>query len=242
MIGSTETVILAGGEGTRLAPALPSGWPKVLAPVRGVPFLAYLLDHLYDAGGRRVTLCLGYGATHVEDFLAARGWPGDLSIQVVIEPQPAGTAGALRDALPRVRSDPFLALNGDTYCDADLEDLLAFHESRRAEITVALAEMDDQGRFGQTEVAEDGRITKFSEKEASGARGLVSAGIYAVNASVVRGLRTARKLSWEYDVLPAHAGRGLYGRACCRWFVDVGTPDSLRGAADLIRGLPAHSR
>ena len=60
----------------------------------------------------------------------------------------------------------------------------------------------------------DGRITKFSEKGRSGGRGLASAGIYVVNASVIRGLPPVQKLSWEHEVLPAYAGmfanRGAY--------------------------------
>ena len=112
-----------------------------------------------------------------------------------------------RDALPRVRSDPFLALNGDTYGAVDLEDLFSFHKLRRADITLALAEVDDVGRFGQIETAEDGRLTKFSEKGRSRGGGLVNAGIYAVNASVIRSLPGTQKLSWERDVLPSHAGR-----------------------------------
>ena len=38
-------VILAGGLGTRLAGML-EGKPKVLAPISGRPYLAYLLDWL----------------------------------------------------------------------------------------------------------------------------------------------------------------------------------------------------
>lgn len=234
MLERTEAVILAGGQGTRLAPALPQGWPKTLAPIHGIPFLAHLLDHLYRRGLRRVTLCLGYGATHVEEFLLQYPCPADLSIQVAVEPTPAGTAGALREALARVRSDPFFALNGDTYSDVDFDDLLASHLRSGAAVSVALALVDDVSGYGQIEVSADGRITRFGEKGPAKGRGLANAGTYVIDRAVISGLSPARSLSWECDVLPSHAGRALYGLTCCRWFVDIGTPESLQRAAKAI--------
>ncbi len=232
MLESTEAVILAGGQGTRLAPALPQGWPKTLAPIHGTPFLGHLLDDLYRRGLRRVTLCLGYGAAHVEEFLAQYPCPTDLSIQVAVEPTPAGTAGALREALARVRSDPFLALNGDTYGDIDLEELMASHLRLGAAVSIALAPVADVSGYGQIEVSADGRITQFGEKGPARGRGLANAGTYAINRAVISGLSPASTLSWERDVLPTQAA--LYGFTCCRWFVDIGTPDSLRRAAETI--------
>jgi NDP-sugar pyrophosphorylase family protein len=49
---------------------------------------------------------------------------------------------------------------------------------------------------------------------------------------VIAGLSPASRLSWERDVLPSQAA--LYGFTCCRWFVDIGTPESLRRAAETI--------
>lgn len=234
MLENSEAVILAGGQGTRLAPALPQGWPKTLAPIHGIPFLAHLLDHLYRRGLRRVTLCLGYGSTHVEEFLVHYPRPADLSIQVVVESTPVGTAGALCEALAGLRSDPFFALNGDTYSDVDLDDLLASHLRCGAAVSVALAQVDDVSGYGQIELGADGRITRFGEKGPAKGRGLANAGTYVINRAVISGLSPARTLSWEYDVLPGLAGRALYGFTCGRWFVDIGTPESLQRAASAI--------
>src|SRR5262249_10576649 len=58
-------VILAGGLGTRLRPAL-ADCPKVLAPVAGRPFLFRLLDVLAQAGIERTILLTGHLAEQVE--------------------------------------------------------------------------------------------------------------------------------------------------------------------------------
>lgn len=242
MLGVTDAVILAGGKGTRLAAVLPDGWPKTLAPIRGRPFLAYLLEDLYRRGVRRVTLCLGYGAAHVEEFLVRHRRPEDFSVHVAVEPRPLGTAGALRQALPHVRSDPFLALNGDSISDCDLDGLLASHIRWRALITVALARVGNVAGYGEVDLDADGRITRFSDKARSTGRGLVNAGVYAISPAVISGLPREGFLSWERDVLPRYAGHGLFGRMSCTWFVDIGTPESLRDAADSIADPPVAAR
>ncbi len=64
-------LILAGGLGTRLRGVVP-GIPKVLAPVRGRPFLSYLLDQLQAAGVREVVLCTGHRADQVFETFGTR--------------------------------------------------------------------------------------------------------------------------------------------------------------------------
>ncbi len=63
--------ILAGGLGTRLRSVV-SDRPKVLALVRGKPFLAYLLDQVGDAGIRRVVLLTGYKGEQIEETFGSR--------------------------------------------------------------------------------------------------------------------------------------------------------------------------
>src|SRR5438094_528454 len=97
-----EAVILAGGLGTRLRSAV-ADRPKVMAEVCGRPFLAHLLDQLAGQGVRRVVLCTGYRGEQVE---AAFGDAyGALALDYSPEPEPLGTGGALRLALPRVAAD-----------------------------------------------------------------------------------------------------------------------------------------
>ena len=50
-----DVLVLAGGLGLRMRDALVGG-PKLLAPVAGRPFLAYLLDWLAGFGARRIVL------------------------------------------------------------------------------------------------------------------------------------------------------------------------------------------
>src|SRR5438067_1667607 len=98
-IAEITGAILAGGLGTRLRSVV-SDRPKVLALVRGQPFLAYLLDQLGAAGIRRVVLLTGYKGEQIEQTFGSRN--GNIQLEYSAEPEPLGTAGALRLALPKL--------------------------------------------------------------------------------------------------------------------------------------------
>src|SRR5579883_1653402 len=129
-LAPVDILVLAGGLGTRIRPVL-GGTPKVLAPIRGRPFLSYLLRWLTNFGARRVQLALGEGAAAVQGYLRDFCDPA-LAVTAVIEPHPLGTAGAVRFARARLRSDPVLVMNGDSFVGADLCAFLAFHRANGA--------------------------------------------------------------------------------------------------------------
>ena len=116
-LANTTAVILAGGLGTRLRDAV-ANRPKVLAKVGPRPFLSYLLNQLAAAGIRHVVLCTGYMGQMVREAFGSKY--RTMTLEYSLEPAPIGTAGALRLALPLLRSDPVLVMNGDSYCEADL--------------------------------------------------------------------------------------------------------------------------
>lgn len=140
---NVTAVVLCGGLGTRLRSVLPEGMPKCLALVAGRPFLFYILDHLFEQGVQSVVFCVGYGWEEVQKSVSgsdARGKAFPLryvpqidnwEFQYSHEKEPLGTAGALKKALPLLNSRHVLVLNGDTYCQVNVKDMLdsAFHWS-----------------------------------------------------------------------------------------------------------------
>ncbi|MGH9699978.1 MAG: nucleotidyltransferase family protein [Candidatus Acidiferrales bacterium] len=155
-------VILCGGLGMRLRPAV-GNLPKCLAPVAGRPFLEYLLLQLRDAGVRQVTLCTGHGSREVAACVAS-GSRWGMSVGYSQEKEPLGTAGALKNAEGAVGSSPFLVLNGDSILDANLEQLVQFHVARGALVTLGLAHVRDEVRYGSVRTDKAGKILNFSEK------------------------------------------------------------------------------
>jgi NDP-sugar pyrophosphorylase family protein len=227
-----DAAILAGGLGTRLRQTV-SDRPKALAPVAGRPFLSHLLDQIAAAGLQRVVLCTGYLGDQVQEAFGDRY--GELALSYSHESSPRGTAGALRLALPLLRSDPVLVLNGDSYCDVALPNLVAWHEEHRTTSAGSLLVtwVDDTARYGTVDLDDAGAVIAFREKSGQAIPGWINAGVYLLSRRLLMSI-PAGIASLERDVLPSWVGRGLDGYRMKLPFVDIGTPESYARAEALL--------
>lgn len=215
--------ILVGGFGTRLRPVV-ADRPKVLAEVQGRPFLAYLLDQIADVGLRSAVLCTGYMGDRVQAVFGET-YSG-LHLAYSREMSPLGTAGALRLALPLLASDPVLIMNGDSFCDTDLQAFWTWHGARGAEATLLLHETVDTRRYGRVQVNAAGRVLSFEEKSDSSGAGWMNAGIYVLSRRLLLTIPVGRAVSLEREMFPAWIEQGLGGYRSTGRFVDIGTPEA----------------
>jgi D-glycero-alpha-D-manno-heptose 1-phosphate guanylyltransferase len=216
--------ILAGGLGTRLRSAV-ADRPKVLAPVAGRPFLMHLLDQLANAGIRRVVLLTGHRAEQVRAELG-EVYEG-MRLDHVAERLPLGTAGAVRNALPWLKENRILLLNGDSFCDIDIARFYDRHCRVKAGASLALVHLPNVARYGQVQRDRIGRVIAFQEKEGSARQGWINGGVYLIQRDLISKLPANRVLSLERDVFPAWVSRRLvYGMDCGERFIDIGTPES----------------
>jgi D-glycero-alpha-D-manno-heptose 1-phosphate guanylyltransferase len=233
--------ILAGGLGSRLRSRL-ADRPKVLAPVHGRPFLAYLLEQLADAGLRHVVLLTGHLAEQVEATFGEE-YAG-LSLTYCREPSLAGTAGALRNALPGLLSSTVLVLNGDSYCAATFGGFWQFHRCRFADFSLVLTAVNDCSRYGRVSLGPDGRVVRFEEKAKANGCGWVNAGIYLLSRHLIEEIPDEAPLSLEGDMCPQWtADKRCFGWLCTGRFLDIGTPQSYAQAESFFppprRNIPA---
>jgi D-glycero-alpha-D-manno-heptose 1-phosphate guanylyltransferase len=220
--GGPTAAILAGGLGTRLRSVV-ADRPKALALVAGRPVVTYLLDQLAAAGIVRCVLCTGHLGHQVEDALGSSY--GCVALEYSREVTPRGTAGALRDALPRLGQAPLFVLNGDSYCRANLRAVHRAHEASGVRASLVVVQVPDAGRFGRVTLSDDDRVAGFEEKSLAGGAGWVNAGIYLLDPSLLTQVPVAPAIaSLERDVLPRLAGRGLLAHRSPGPFLDIGTP------------------
>jgi NDP-sugar pyrophosphorylase family protein len=228
----TDVLVLAGGLGTRLR-AVVSDRPKPMAAIHGRPFISYVLEQIAAAGFRRAILCVGHRAEQVEALLGPV--PGGLEIVFSREEQQLGTAGALGLAAPLVRSERALVLNGDSFIDADFARFGTWADESPFAAALLAVHVDDAGRYGTLELADDGRVVAFREKEGGAEPGWISAGAYLLPHALLAAIRTDRPRSLETDVFPDWAERGALGAWCARVrFIDIGTPESYAVAAEFF--------
>ncbi|HWB53682.1 MAG TPA: nucleotidyltransferase family protein [Tepidisphaeraceae bacterium] len=216
-------IILAGGFGTRLRSVV-ADRPKVLATVCGRPFLVHLLDQLRQAGVRRAILCTGYMSEQIEAAFGDAYGPIELTYSQ--ENQPLGTGGAIAAATDLGDSHTLLAINGDSFCAADLNQFAADHFNRDARASILLTHVNDASRFGRVTIAPNGRITSFDEKSDSVGPGLINAGIYLIERRLLEVVPRRHAVSIEREIFPLWIGHGLFGHVTLAPFIDIGTPES----------------
>ena len=214
--------ILAGGLGTRLRSVNPD-LPKVLFEVGGKPFIYHVLDQLSTFTFRRVVMCTGHLGHLVQSELG-RSYK-DFLFEYSQEEEQLDTAGALRLALPLFGSDTVLVVNGDTYCDVDLEDFWVWHHVKGSEVSVLLSRVKDSSKSGSVRVNKHSMIVDYKEESAGGLR-LVNAGRYLVRRRLIEKIPRHKPVSLELDMIPLWVSRCVvYGHQFNGRFHDIGCPD-----------------
>jgi mannose-1-phosphate guanylyltransferase len=231
-----QAVILVGGEGTRLRP-LTSTIPKPVVPLVDRPFIAFMLEWLREHGIEDVIMSCGFLATSVRNVLGDGSSMG-IRLRFVEEPDPRGTAGALKFA-ESMLDERFLMLNGDVLTDIDLTAQIAQHERTGARATLALVPVEDPTAYGLVHLAEDCSVKDFVEKPSSDQvdTNLISAGAYVLERDVLELVPPERNVSIEREVWPLLIGNGLYGFSSESYWLDIGTPERyLKATFDIIEG------
>jgi NDP-sugar pyrophosphorylase family protein len=230
-----DIFVIAGGLGTRIAPVL-GDVPKLLAPISGRPYLDYLVEWLCRFGARRIVLGLGHHATAVTDYLDRTAMSlRDCAVEVIVEPRPLGTAGAIRFAGRRLQTDPVLIMNGDSFVDANLCQFLDHHRRAGADATLLCTEVEDAGRFGRVVLDRTGRIEGFMEKDSSFHESSpISAGVYLFSKKFLEMIAGSAGASLERDIFAQASAGSLAAYAGRFKFVDIGTPESLAFAGRVI--------
>jgi D-glycero-alpha-D-manno-heptose 1-phosphate guanylyltransferase len=233
-----EAIILAGGLGSRLKAAVPDA-PKPMAPINGRPFLEYLLDYWIGQGVDRFVLSVGYKREIIEDHFAA-SYKG-IEVDYAVEDYPRGTGGGLLLALKHLRqSGTFLILNGDTFFEVNLVLMRRYHQSRHAEATIVLREVDANSRYASVEIDKDGKITAFDSRARTPGRTLINGGVYLAEKSAFAGMlpESDGPVSIEDQLYPRMlaAGRRMYGFQSSGRFIDIGIPEDYQRAATVLPG------
>jgi ADP-glucose pyrophosphorylase len=227
----TLAFVMAGGQGERLRP-LTDVRAKPAVPFGGIfRIIDFTLSNCVNSGLRRIYVLTQYKSYSLSNHLRT-GW-NMLSprLNQFIDEVPAqqqlgsswyqGTADAIRQNFSFVESKRprlVLVLSGDHVYKMDYRLLRAYHDEKRAELTVACLRLpaeEARGAFGVMEVDGEGRIVGFEEKPAEpktipGTTDcLASMGIYLFEAGCLRRGLDNDLLDFGKDVIPMLLREGV---------------------------------
>ena len=220
-----RVVILAGGQGTRLAEETESR-PKPMVDIGGRPILWHIMKHYAQYGFKEFVIALGYRAEDVKRFFVDYvSLNGDMTVELGsrtvhrheperdewtvhlvdtgLDTNTGGRVGRLRTLLA---DGPFLLTYGDGVSDVDLHRLIESHRSSGKSVTVTAVR--PPSRFGGLSLDEDGSA-RFIEKPQIG-EGWINGGFMVIEPDVLDHI-SGDETSLEADVLESISAEGKLG-------------------------------
>ncbi|NJN15133.1 MAG: NDP-sugar synthase [Oscillochloris sp.] len=222
-----KAVILVGGQGSRLRP-LTCNTPKPMIPLVNQPFLEWMLLRLRDQGINEVVLAVQYLADRFRDALGD-GSHLEMKIHIVEEPEPRGTAGAVKNVEHLLDGSTFI-FNGDVMTDLDLRAMLDYHRENKSKLTISLTPVEDPTQFGLVETESDGRVRRFLEKprEVDITTNLINAGTYIIEPEIFRYVPPDQFYMFERGLFPVvlQTGDPMFGFPSRAYWTDIGKPQT----------------
>ena len=220
-----KALFLAGGRGTRLRP-LTDRLPKPMVPVMGKPLLERNLEALKLHGINEIVLSTGYKPEAIERYFGD-GEAFGLTIRYVSEDFPLGTGGAIKNC-EQYLDGAFFVFNADILSNINFSEMLRYHKRKKADVTIAVARVDNPSAYGVIGYDEDGYAVFFEEKPVPHEiiTNYINAGVYIFEPGVLRRIPSGRAVSVEREVFPGllEKGRKIAVYKGCSYWLDIGTP------------------
>jgi glucose-1-phosphate adenylyltransferase len=251
MIDEMAAVILAGGRGTRLQ----SLTAKVAKPAvffgGRYRIIDFVLSNVANSGIRSVGVATQYESTILNNYIrTGRNWGlnGAGALTSILPPREtpkganwyAGTADAIYqniEWLDKTHCQYVVILSGDHIYKMNYDDMLAFHKTNAADVTIACIKVpiEEAPRFGIVCADSVNRINEFQEKPKAPKSDFASMGIYIFTYALLRDALVADaadpKSTHDFgkDILPTllEDGKRLFAYPFHGYWKDVGTVHSL---------------
>ena len=229
--------ILVGGLATRLRP-LTETIPKSLLEINGEPFAVHQLRLLQSKGVRRVVLCVAHLGELIQNRIGdgrALGLTVDYSFD---GPELLGTAGAIRNALPKL-GESFFVMYGDSYLPCDYAAI-----ARNFASAAGLGMMTvyrNEGKWDTSNVEfEDGKIIAYSKTNRTSRMHHIDYGLEVFRAEAFRNLPAGEPCDLTRLCSDLLQRKQLSAYEVSERFYEIGSPEGLRETAEFLAAQQAH--
>jgi len=226
-----QTVILAGGLGTRMRPVTET-IPKPMISVCDKPFLQHQLDLLRKNGLERVLLLVSYLGEQIEQYFQ-RGDSINMKISYSYESSPLGTGGALKNASSKLE-EKFLLLNGDTFLDVDYAAVIVDFQEHKPQALIVARKSPDMPVPNNLAVSPDGKVTAYQKRIPENMT-CTDAGAIVLSKDVLNDIAPAQVCSLEEQIFPRLIQRGeMRAWVTPEPFFDMGSPAGLKALSEKL--------
>ena len=240
-----RSLILAGGEGTRLRPITHTR-AKQLVPVANKPILFYGIEAMVAAGITEIGVITGSTGPEVR---AALGDGSQFGATITYIPQdaPLGLAHCVLIAREFLGDDDFVMYLGDNLLEQDLGAFVSAFVAARASseppaAQILLKRVPDPHRFGIATLDAAGNVVELVEKPADPPSDLALVGVYLFDAEIHQAVRAIEPSArGELEITDAIQWLIANGRRV-RTELLTGLVDRHRQAHAPARGQPPAAR
>jgi len=194
-------VIMAGGEGARLAP-FTKILPKPLMPIGEKPIVELIIDRFAQHGCQDFYLSVNYKAKLIKAYFS--DFKHKYRMNYIEEKQPLGTAGSLH-LLKKAIKQTFFLSNCDILIEANYADILKFHQEKKNKITLISSMKHFVIPYGVCEIEDGGCLRSISEKPEYDF--FVNTGMYILDKAVLADI-PKNKLYHMTDLINDYLNRG----------------------------------
>jgi glucose-1-phosphate cytidylyltransferase len=212
-----KTIILAGGEGTRLGDVSKS-IPKPLIPIGDMPIIQHIINHYVTFQHKEFYICVGYLSSMFHDYFHSisakeetvsktivKYFLADITIWVFDTGIGTGTFRRMCKVFPYLNANTCFLTYGDGVSNVDLNALLQSHKQSRCLVTLSAVHPPE--RFGRVVIDDNSYVSSFSEKGID-YFSWVNGGFMVIETQIVQ--RYSEHFdSFERDILPDLAQKNL---------------------------------
>jgi len=223
-----NALVLAGGEKKDL---LFGKKVKFLENLNGKPLLQHVLDEISEFNVNNFLIYVDNFGGEIVGELNSRNLP--YKINFLKGDKPSGTIAPLLSAREQM-NDIFLVAYGDTLCDLNINEMLAFHRKNKCIATIALTTVSNPKDYGVVSM-EGSKVKEFVQKPKKDFPSyLVSAGYFILEPEIFKHI-SRNMHSLEKDLFPKLAKKNLLnGYVFQGRYVNVNTKSDLEKARVFI--------
>ena len=210
-----QTVILAGGYGTRIMEETQFR-PKPMIEIGGMPIIWHIMKTYAQQGHKEFIICLGYKGSYIKDYFINFMYNNsditidtkknsisfinkknndDWIIHLVDTGLETKTANRIKKISHLIKGDNFFMTYGDGLADINIKNLLNFHkkEKKIATVTAVLP----SPRFGKIQI-KNNIVRNFKEK-INDKDSFINGGFFVLNKKVFKYIDEKNNSMWEIE-------------------------------------------